>query len=143
MNSAPRGIDESIIVEALSDIDPDDEREIAAGLVARKLTPSVVERVAADRAEREKTLRRLVGFLVRRGYSQSLAFDVVGRRSAPWTAPEASPPPWSMHRQGMFPPRQGMFPPRQGMFSDAASSVFSGSAGAVDVRPPCRRRRST
>ena len=73
-----KGIDESIIADALSDIDPDDEREIAAGLVARKLTPSVVERVAADRAEREKTLRRLVGFLVRRGYSQSLAFDVVG-----------------------------------------------------------------
>ncbi|TSD98804.1 regulatory protein RecX [Gordonia rubripertincta] len=73
-----KGISESIIAETLADIDPDDEREIAAGLVERKLTPAVVERVVADRAEREKTLRRLVGFLVRRGYSQSLAFDVVG-----------------------------------------------------------------
>ncbi|MCD2147242.1 regulatory protein RecX [Gordonia paraffinivorans] len=72
-----KGIAESIITEALGDIDPDDEREIAAQLVARKLTPTVVERIAADRAERDKTMRRLVGFLVRRGYPQSMAFDVV------------------------------------------------------------------
>ena len=44
----------------------------------RKLTPSVVDRIAEDRAERDKAMRRLVGMLVRRGYSQSLAFDVVG-----------------------------------------------------------------
>lgn len=73
-----KGIDESIIAEALADIDPDDEREIASGLVVRKLTPSVVDRIAEDRAERDKAMRRLVGMLVRRGYSQSLAFDVVG-----------------------------------------------------------------
>ncbi|MBD0861355.1 regulatory protein RecX [Gordonia sp. zg691] len=73
-----KGIDESIIGDVLSDIDPDAEREIAAGLVDRKLTASTVERIAADRTEHEKAKRRLVGMLVRRGYSQSLAFDVVG-----------------------------------------------------------------
>jgi regulatory protein len=73
-----KGVDESVISEALADIDPDDEREIAAGLVARKLTPSTIDRIADDRAERDKAMRRLVGMLVRRGYSQSLAFEVVG-----------------------------------------------------------------
>ncbi|MET4164292.1 MULTISPECIES: regulatory protein RecX [Gordonia] len=73
-----KGVDESVISEALADIDPDDEREIASGLVARKLTPSVVDRIGDDRAERDKAMRRLVGMLVRRGYSQSLAFEVVG-----------------------------------------------------------------
>lgn len=73
-----KGVDESVISEALADIDPDDEREIASGLVARKLTPSVVVRIGDDRAERDKAMRRLVGMLVRRGYSQSLAFEVVG-----------------------------------------------------------------
>ncbi len=73
-----KGVDESIISEALADIDPDDERTIASGLVARKLTPSVVDRIGDDRAERDKAMRRLVGMLVRRGYSQSLAFEVVG-----------------------------------------------------------------
>ncbi|PKZ67306.1 RecX family transcriptional regulator [Gordonia terrae] len=73
-----KGVDESVISEALADIDPDDERDIASGLVARKLTPSVVDRIGDDRAERDKAMRRLVGMLVRRGYSQSLAFEVVG-----------------------------------------------------------------
>lgn len=73
-----KGVDELIISEALADIDPDDEREIASGLVARRLTPSVVDRIGGDRAERDKAMRRLVGMLVRRGYSQSLAFEVVG-----------------------------------------------------------------
>ncbi|WP_238419171.1 regulatory protein RecX [Gordonia sp. 'Campus'] len=73
-----KGVDESVIAEALADIDPAGEREIAAGLVERKLTASMADRIAGDRAERDKAMRRLVGMLVRRGYSQSLAFDVVG-----------------------------------------------------------------
>lgn len=77
-----KGIDESIISETIAEIDPEAEREIAAQLVTRKLTPSAAERITADRAEREKALRRLVGMLVRRGYSQSLAFDVVGEALA-------------------------------------------------------------
>ena len=72
-----KGIDESTISATLAEVDPDDERAMAASLVARKLTPSAAERVAADPAERDKAFRRLVGMLVRRGYAQSMAIDVV------------------------------------------------------------------
>ncbi len=70
-------MDAATIENALSDIDPEDERAVAGRLVAKKLTPRVLEQVA-DRAERDKHFRRLVGMLVRRGYPQSLAIDVVG-----------------------------------------------------------------
>ncbi|MDF3282019.1 MULTISPECIES: regulatory protein RecX [unclassified Gordonia (in: high G+C Gram-positive bacteria)] len=72
-----KGVDAATIENALSDIDPEDERAVAGRLVAKKLTPRVLEQVA-DRAERDKHFRRLVGMLVRRGYPQSLAIDVVG-----------------------------------------------------------------
>lgn len=72
-----KGIDASAIEVALSDIDPDDERAAAAALVAKKLTPAVTAALRADRTERDKQFRRLVGMLVRRGYPQSMAVDVV------------------------------------------------------------------
>jgi regulatory protein len=72
-----KGVDAGIIESALAEVDPDDERAVAADLVAKKLTPSQVERLQADPALRETLFRRLVGMLVRRGYPQSTAVDVV------------------------------------------------------------------
>lgn len=72
-----KGIDETTISATLSEVDPEDEREIAANLVARKLTVAMAERAKADPAERDKIKRRLLGMLVRRGYPQSMALDVV------------------------------------------------------------------
>ena len=63
-------------------MDPEDEREIAANLVARKLTVAMAERAKADPAERDKIKRRLLGMLVRRGYPQSMALDVVSEALA-------------------------------------------------------------
>lgn len=75
-----KGVDPELIESALAAIDTDSERCAAAELVDRKLTVGVVERSRADRAERDKQFRRLVGMLVRRGYPQSLAVGVVGER---------------------------------------------------------------
>lgn len=75
-----KGVDSAAIESALADIDPEDERMVAHQLVEKKLTPVVVAALADDRAERDKQFRRLVGMLVRRGYSQSLAISVVGER---------------------------------------------------------------
>ncbi|RPA66061.1 regulatory protein RecX [Gordonia oryzae] len=72
-----KGVDAATIESVLSNIDPEDERAVASRLVAKKLTPRVLEQVA-DRAVRDKHFRRLVGMLVRRGYSQSMAIEVVG-----------------------------------------------------------------
>ena len=75
-----KGVDAASIENALADIDPDDEREIAGRLVEKKLTPMVVAAVVADRGERDKQFRRLVGMLVRRGYPQSVAMGVVSEQ---------------------------------------------------------------
>ena len=68
---------------ALDEIDPEDERAAARNLVDRKLTPTVAEQLVRaaednDRSVRDKHFRRLVGMLVRRGYPQAMALDVVG-----------------------------------------------------------------
>ena len=63
LSDATAALDYDIAAEVLetldADIDPDDEREIASGLVVRKLTPSVVDRIAEDRAERDKAMLEL------------------------------------------------------------------------------------
>ena len=69
--------------KSLDEIDPEDERATARGLVDRKLTPTVTEQLVRalddnDRSVRDKHFRRLVGMLVRRGYPQAMAIDVVG-----------------------------------------------------------------
>src|ERR1700704_2776512 len=56
-----KGIDDDVIAAALEDIDSDAERSRA-------------EQLDADDV---KVTRRLVGMLARRGYGQSMAFDVV------------------------------------------------------------------
>lgn len=66
-----KGVDNEVITAALADIDAGAERERAEQLVADKLRR---ERNTDDEA---KLTRRLVGMLARRGYGQTMAFDVV------------------------------------------------------------------
>jgi regulatory protein len=68
-----KGIDDEVIADVLADIDSDAERARAEQLVADKLRR---ERLTDD-TDDVKVARRLVGMLARRGYHQSMAFDVV------------------------------------------------------------------
>jgi regulatory protein len=68
-----KGVDDEVIAGALADIDSDAERVRAEQLVADKLRR---ERLT-DGTDDVKVARRLVGMLARRGYNQSMAFDVV------------------------------------------------------------------
>jgi regulatory protein len=68
-----KGIDDELIADALADIDAGAERTRAEQLVADKLRR---ERLADD-TDDTKVARRLVAMLARRGYGQSMAFDVV------------------------------------------------------------------
>jgi regulatory protein len=68
-----KGVDDEVITAALADVDSDAERLRAEQLVADKLRR---ERLTSD-ADELKLTRRLVAMLARRGYGQSMAFDVV------------------------------------------------------------------
>jgi regulatory protein len=72
-----KGLDNEIINDALAGIDAGAERQRAEELVRAKLRR---ERLADD--DEPKVLRRLVGMLARRGYHQSMAFDVVSTELA-------------------------------------------------------------
>ncbi|MGB6180233.1 MAG: regulatory protein RecX [Rhodococcus sp. (in: high G+C Gram-positive bacteria)] len=80
-----KGIDAALAAEALDTIEPEDERERARELVAKKLrSPAVtagldesVEDPRARRAARDKVVRKLVSMLARRGFAQGMAFEVV------------------------------------------------------------------
>ncbi len=65
-----KGVAADVVAEALSNVDEDSEVERARELVQRKLRGMP----AADHTAR---MRRLVGMLARKGYSESLAFRVV------------------------------------------------------------------
>jgi regulatory protein len=67
-----KGVDDDVITAALDGIDADAERERAEQLVRDKLRR---EKLGDD--DDTKVTRRLVGMLARRGYSQTMAFDVV------------------------------------------------------------------
>jgi regulatory protein len=67
-----KGVDNEVIAAALAEIDAGAERERAEQLVRDKLRR---EKLGDD--DDAKVARRLVGMLARRGYSQSMAFDVV------------------------------------------------------------------
>src|ERR1700694_3936793 len=71
-----KGVDGDVITAALAGIDAGAERERAEQLVADKLRR---ERFTDDEA---KVTRRLVAMLARRGYSQSMAYDVVSTELA-------------------------------------------------------------
>lgn len=74
-----KGVSVEHAQNALDQIDADDERERAVELVRKKFR--TLRLPAADdpdaRSERDKIVRRLVGMLARRGYSQGMAFAVV------------------------------------------------------------------
>jgi regulatory protein len=67
-----KGVDNDVIATVLADIDAGAERERAEQLVRDKLRR---EKLGGD--DDTKVMRRLVGMLARRGYSQTMAFDVV------------------------------------------------------------------
>lgn len=69
-----RGVTGETAESALEQRTDDDERRDAAELVRRRM-PADLD--CADRAERDRTVRRLVGMLGRRGYAPGLAFAVV------------------------------------------------------------------
>ncbi len=67
-----KGVDDDIVSAALDGIDVGAERTRAEQLVQRKL-----RREGLGDGDDQKVMRRLVGMLARRGYSQSLALSVV------------------------------------------------------------------
>ncbi|WP_299558706.1 recombination regulator RecX [uncultured Mycolicibacterium sp.] len=67
-----KGVDEQTIDTALADLDAGAERQRAEQLVRDRL-----RRERLDDADDTRVMRRLVGMLARRGYPQSMAFDVV------------------------------------------------------------------
>lgn len=69
-----KGVDNEVIDAALADVDPAAERARAEQLVADRLRR---EKLSDDPGDDVKVARRLVGMLARRGYGQTLAFDVV------------------------------------------------------------------
>ncbi|BCI52813.1 regulatory protein RecX [Mycolicibacterium litorale] len=69
-----KGVDAEVIATTLSDIDAGAERDRAEQLVRDRLRR---ERLDDDPGSDLKVKRRLAGMLARRGYSQSMALDVV------------------------------------------------------------------
>ena len=67
-----RGVDADVIAEALDGVDAADERARAERSTAQKLL-----RDSLGDSDDNKVMRRLVGMLARRGYSQSMAVAVV------------------------------------------------------------------
>jgi regulatory protein len=67
-----KGVDDEVIAATLAGIDAGAERQRAEQLVRDKLRR---EKLGDD--DDTKIARRLVGMLARRGYSQTMAFDVV------------------------------------------------------------------
>lgn len=69
-----KGVDNELIDAALADVDPESERTRAEQLIVDRLRR---EKLTDDASDDAKLARRLVGMLARRGYGQSMAFDVV------------------------------------------------------------------
>jgi regulatory protein len=72
---AEKGIDPDTAAGALEQLSDEDEDAAARELVRRKLRGSGDLR---DRAERDKTTRRLASMLARKGYQPAQAFRIVG-----------------------------------------------------------------
>lgn len=71
-----KGLDSEVITAALAGIDAAAERTRAEQLVRDKLRREKLGD-PGDRDTENKVARRLVGMLARRGYSQSMALDIV------------------------------------------------------------------
>jgi regulatory protein len=72
---AEKGIDPDTAAGALEQLSDEDEDAAARELVRRRLRGSDD---LGDRAERDKTTRRLAAMLARKGYQPSQAFRIVG-----------------------------------------------------------------
>ncbi|MFT3900228.1 MAG: regulatory protein RecX [Gordonia sp. (in: high G+C Gram-positive bacteria)] len=70
-----KGVDETVVAAALAEVDPDDERRRATELVERKLSSTKAD--LGEREVRDSMTRRLTGMLLRRGFPQGVAIDVV------------------------------------------------------------------
>lgn len=70
-----KGVDEALIRAELEAIDHDDDRALAEALVARRAS-------LMAHLDPEVRSRRLVGMLLRKGFPQGVAFDVVRRALA-------------------------------------------------------------
>jgi len=68
-----KGVDKDLITSVLGGINPAAERGRAEELVRKRLRRENLSDQAAD----ARVTRRLVGMLARRGFSQSIAFEVV------------------------------------------------------------------
>ncbi|MDO7866976.1 regulatory protein RecX [Nocardioides jiangxiensis] len=80
-----KGIDDEVAREALDEIDPEDEREVARRLVQRKLRSM---RGLAP----EVATRRLVGMLARKGHGPGVAFAVVREELGALADDDVEPP---------------------------------------------------
>jgi regulatory protein len=77
-----KGLEQELIEEALSQIEPEEEKHRGEDLALKKLGhrrlppsgPSL-----QDRKERDKVLRRVVGFLARKGFNQGMALACARR----------------------------------------------------------------
>lgn len=67
-----KGVDSTVIADAVGQLDADQEEQTARELVERKLRTT-------RGLDREKRLRRLAGMLARKGYPEGLALRVVRR----------------------------------------------------------------
>lgn len=65
-----KGVDDQVAAEVLDQIDPDDERERAAALVAKRLR-------SLHGLDRQVQTRRLAGMLARKGYPGEVARQVI------------------------------------------------------------------
>lgn len=68
-----KGVDADVIANVLAEVDADAERVRAEQLAVDKLRRERLD----DESDDARVTRRLVGMLARKGYSQSMAFDVV------------------------------------------------------------------
>ena len=73
---ADKGIGADVAEQALAQVSDQDEQDAAEALVRRKLRPGMS---LAERPERDKHVRRLVGMLARKGYPPGMAFRLVER----------------------------------------------------------------
>ncbi|ERS41432.1 MULTISPECIES: recombination regulator RecX [Corynebacterium] len=69
-----KGVSQEDIDEALAQIDSADEEAMARALAEKKARS--VKSVPADRKEREKALRRIVGVLARRGFNEGMSLNI-------------------------------------------------------------------
>ncbi|MGO1320860.1 MAG: regulatory protein RecX [Galactobacter sp.] len=77
-----KGVDQELIQEALEQIEPEDEKSRCEEMALKKLGHRTLPPSGPsqeDRKERDKVLRRVVGFLARKGFNQGIALSCARR----------------------------------------------------------------